>query len=266
MPIRSRQNQYRGINAHLHSVLQADSGWDSFHMNHVVDLVHAIDKCLPVGYLANINSSLQVRPEHLVAKWAFSDELFCPSVLIYELHDDDIFGKPVTRLELLLPTTKRSGQENSHYKERRISALSSGLRLVEIDYLHEMPSLTTATPIYPSNKQSFPYSIIMYDPTPSLRDGTCYIYRIAADEMIPTVTFPLTETDSFIVDFGAVYNRTYQKLRAYSFIVDYEQLPVNFERYSVADQERIKRRMAAVRQAHEQGIDLEQGPFPVPDD
>ncbi len=30
-PIRTVKNQYRGVNAHLHSRLQHDAGWEPFH-------------------------------------------------------------------------------------------------------------------------------------------------------------------------------------------------------------------------------------------
>ena len=59
MPIRSRKNQYRGVNARLHSVLQADASWDSFHSNYISDLAEAIDGQLPTGYLVNLVRSSQ---------------------------------------------------------------------------------------------------------------------------------------------------------------------------------------------------------------
>lgn len=46
-------------------------------------------------------------------------------------------------------------------------------------------------------------------------------------------------------------------------LVDYRHLPVNFQRYSEADQARIAARMAAVLEAARQGVDLEKGPFPA---
>ncbi len=43
------------------------------------------------------------------------------------------------------------------------------------------------------------------------------------------------------------------------------QLPLNFQRYSQADQQRIAARMVTVLAAVQQGIALETGPFPAQD-
>ena len=262
MPNRSRQNQYRGINAHLHSALQNDGGWDSFHTNHIVDLGRAIDACLPIGYVVDIKPSLQIRRDQLLKELADRDELFCPSLVIYTLQNDNTLGKPVTRLELLQPTNQVFRQAYTSYKTKRISALENGLRLVEINYLHESPSMNVI-PTYLTEKASFPYSITVFNPIPSLQEGTTLVYDIVVDEPIPMVIILLTGTESFTVDFGTVYNRTFRKLQVYSYLVDYEQEPVHFERYSAADQERIKRRMQAVQTAQQQGRNLEDGPFPL---
>ena len=42
--VNSKRNQYRGINAHLHSFWQAKGGWDSFHSNHMTDLMREMNK------------------------------------------------------------------------------------------------------------------------------------------------------------------------------------------------------------------------------
>ena len=60
-PINPIKNQYRGINAHLHSFWQSEGGWDSFHTNHIADLMRLINTALPTGYVANIEQSLQIR-------------------------------------------------------------------------------------------------------------------------------------------------------------------------------------------------------------
>jgi hypothetical protein len=308
MPIRSRQNQYRGINAHLHSVLQADAGWDSFHTNHIVDLGRAINSQLPSGYLVDVERSLQIREfnpdtgersfrqrkpdltiydvqstsrtittpksggavatliQPLVETMSITDEAFYSSVVIYEQQDDRSFGKPITRIEVLSPTNKASGHGYFQYVDKRQAALKSGLRLVEIDYLHESPSPIGGIPVYPHERASFPYTITVSNPTPSIREGLSETYEFAVDENVPTIPIPLAHNEILLVDFDAVYTQTFSSLSAYSYLVDYEQAPVNFERYSPSDQERIKRRMEAVRLAHEQGNNLEEGPFPLPID
>ncbi|MFN8375191.1 MAG: DUF4058 family protein [Anaerolineae bacterium] len=62
MPIRARKNLYNGINAHLHSHLQHESGgWEVFHASHIIDLGRAIDALLPPGYLVDPEKGLQIR-------------------------------------------------------------------------------------------------------------------------------------------------------------------------------------------------------------
>lgn len=60
--IHSIQNQYHGINAHLHSYWQNMGGWASFHGNHIADLLRAMRaSLLPMGYTADLETSVQVR-------------------------------------------------------------------------------------------------------------------------------------------------------------------------------------------------------------
>ena len=60
--VRSIRNQYRGINAPLHSYWQSMGGWHSFHGNHIADLLRSLRAALlPMGYTADLESSLQVR-------------------------------------------------------------------------------------------------------------------------------------------------------------------------------------------------------------
>ncbi len=60
--IRSVKNQYRGINAHLHSLWQAKGGWNSFHTAHIDDLMRLMKAQLrPMGYTADLEQSVQLR-------------------------------------------------------------------------------------------------------------------------------------------------------------------------------------------------------------
>jgi len=62
MAIRSVKNQYRGVNAHLHSYFQKYGGWTQFHTRYMVNLCDALKRqLLPMGYTADFDSSLQVR-------------------------------------------------------------------------------------------------------------------------------------------------------------------------------------------------------------
>lgn len=52
-PVRSTKNQYIGINAHLHSLWQAEGGWDEFHAAHIIYLANSLKvPLLPRGYTA----------------------------------------------------------------------------------------------------------------------------------------------------------------------------------------------------------------------
>ncbi|MFN8376181.1 MAG: DUF4058 family protein [Anaerolineae bacterium] len=65
MAVRSRKNQYVGVNAHLHSRLQnIPAGWEIFHGNHVTHLGEAIYKLLPPGYVVDTERSMQIREYH----------------------------------------------------------------------------------------------------------------------------------------------------------------------------------------------------------
>ncbi len=63
-PIHTTKNQYRGINAHLHSFWQAAQKWNRFHHPHVDDLFRLMKALLlPIGYTVNIEESMQIRRE-----------------------------------------------------------------------------------------------------------------------------------------------------------------------------------------------------------
>lgn len=65
MAIRIRNNQYQGINAHLHSYLQNEpAGWEEFHGVHITHLAEAIDRLLPPGYIVRPEKSMQIREFH----------------------------------------------------------------------------------------------------------------------------------------------------------------------------------------------------------
>lgn len=62
MAIRSRKNQYRGLNAHFQSYAQWErDGWSSFHNHYLTYLTEAIGNDLPDGYEVVMDRSLQIR-------------------------------------------------------------------------------------------------------------------------------------------------------------------------------------------------------------
>lgn len=61
-PVRSVRNQYLGINAQLHSILQSDGGWGNFHTRHIVHLADWLNaQVRSRGYVAVVEDSLQIR-------------------------------------------------------------------------------------------------------------------------------------------------------------------------------------------------------------
>jgi hypothetical protein len=62
MVVRSRTNPYLGVNAHLHSLWQAQGGWHEFHSLYLANLYTQIKPLLlDMGYTAALESSIQVR-------------------------------------------------------------------------------------------------------------------------------------------------------------------------------------------------------------
>ncbi len=68
MPLRTLNNPYRGINAHLHSLAQNPQAgsptiWTSIHAMHIGHLIDALNERLPAGYVARPEQSLQIWSE-----------------------------------------------------------------------------------------------------------------------------------------------------------------------------------------------------------
>jgi len=286
MAIRSSKNEYHGINAHLHSYFQSKGGWSSFHTSYITDLAKAIDAKLPLGYLVDLEQSLQIREFHtesgerlrkptpditiydtqpstqrpispeggttatlvqpVIDTIELDEQAYYTAILIYAVGEDESLGRAITRIELLSPTNK-SGEGYLQYREKRATALRIGVGLIEIDYLHETDSPIKGVPSY-SRRQpgSHAYTITVNDPKPSLEKGLSKTFGFSVDDPIPMIDIPLAGEESLSLDFGAVYNQTFVSLGAYSHRVDYEQLPENFQSYNEADQERIREVMRRV--------------------
>ena len=88
-PVRSIKNQYPGINAHLHSLLQSEGGWSSFHGNHIADLARLMQTQLRhMGYEAVNETSLQIRRDNVIIGYPVSD------VTIYDSDRARSAGRP----------------------------------------------------------------------------------------------------------------------------------------------------------------------------
>jgi hypothetical protein len=246
-PVRSIKNQYLGVNAHLHSHLQAGDEWNSFHNRHVGDLLGALrTQILPLGYTA--------RMEHL------------RTISIYPLGRTR--GVPIALVELLSPSHKPGHGRSSSYEDWRMTLLDQGSVLVEIDYLHESAPTLSAVQNYSSpdarerpDAHAFRFAII--DPRPSLAAGKSSVIEFDVDALIPNLKLPLEATDTLDFDMGQVYRKTYEEMAFGLESVDYAVLPRNFDRYSRADQTRIARRMVAVLEAAARGDKLNGDPLPA---
>lgn len=268
-PIRSIKNQYRGINAHLHSQLQKEDGpWNTFHHVHIVDILVRMKWQMRFsGYNVDNGQSLQIR---------FPDEpddytKHYRAVELYE-YDYDLMqqGELIASIELMSPLNKPGGAFYHEYKARRSRLLETGLVFIELDYVDTMPPVFEGLPSYISagvvlhpNTVTHPYRITVVDPRPAKLEGLAHVYQFDVDDPLPTVAIPLNNDDQFVFDFGSPYQKTFEEMVFGLELVDYSQLPANFDRYSPADQARIVSRMLAVLNAVEQGVDLETGPFPV---
>lgn len=274
-------NPYQGINAHYHSWLQhTEGGWVTFHSDHITHLKSALNRVLPEGYYAVSEQSLQIliaptewsrtRPDIAIlhrgqplSSLGAAPSSVAPTLEVQTnqmlINEDDLTAvviysdnQPVTRLELLSPSNKTS--ERNHYLAMRRKTLSAGLKLVEIDYLHETPNLyTPLLPDYSRHESgAYPYSIVIADPTPtdSSPSGITRFYCLRVDEVLPTLPIPLLEQAVVMLDFGAVYQTTFVDDRRTQLLLDYAAPPLNFETYTPTDQALILSLMERIRENH----------------
>lgn len=299
-PIRTIKNQYRGINAHLHSYWQAEHKWNRFHNVHVSDLMKRLQVDLyPMGYIAQIEDSLQIRrigddvnapkadiiisdlepanrskmplqprTSTLVIEDLLIDELDIDhpysAIVIRERESDH--AEPVAWIELLSPTNKGETRDARTYYGKRWALLESGIVFVELDYLHETPPTFEKISDYTRGDEgSQPYRIMILDSRLDFRQGPVELEEFGVDTVPFPLNIPLNGSDKVKVDFAAVYQTTFEEARyGYSPDLDYHQLPVHFDRYSRVDQERIVARMLAILHAEQSGIDLEtNAPLPT---
>ncbi len=298
-PVRSVKNQYPGINPHLHSYWQAEGEWSSFHTRHIVHLADTLMAQLrPLGYITKLEQSLQIRREKggspksdVLISDLNPQRQFQPSTTMAmaqtipfgELLDEDELSEtpfwavavypfeskdmqtdaPVAWVELLSPSNKGNSGDAQAYQRKRLDLLINGLVFIELDYLHESsPTFRTIFDYSIGHLQAHPYRIIIIDPRPILEKGPTQVIPFDVDKPLPIATIPLNAGDTLDFDFGLPYRKTLEE-GYYGDFVDYSQFPLNFERYSPADQARIAARMVTVLDKAQQGIDLETGPFAV---
>jgi len=178
-------------------------------------------------------------------------------------------GEPVAWIELLSTSNKPGGRDAQEYLDKRIKIVENGIVFIELDYLHESASTIRGFPTYRRRRNqevevgAHPYRLVLIDPRPDLTHGQVRVREFDVDEAIPSITIPLIGGDTLPFDFSIPYRKTFEEALFGLELVDYRQLPVNFQRYSEADQARIAARMVAILEAARQGVDLEKGPFPA---
>lgn len=207
------------------------------------------------------------------AVMAIEDELAqYDAIAIYEfVSGQSSHGEPVAWVELLSPSNKPGGQDAAYYRSKRLKLLHSGIVFIELDYLHESPPTFDRIPRYMGIHKSavpepdaHPYRIMVIDPRPEFVEGVAAHAPFDVDAPIPTVNIPLNRDDVLSFDFNAPYQKTYQELLYGLELVDYNQLPLNFDRYSHDDQIRIVARMIAILKATQDGLNLDSAaPFPT---
>jgi len=176
MALYSKKNPYPGINIHLNSFLQSESGdWVSYHSNHITHLREYLDQNLPENYYALSEYGLQIggfdagtgwetrsklRPDITITKdpsqpnqQSYTEQTNTPTgtlslidtlsepdeligLVIYHISNIDEQAKPIARVELLSPANKIGGSYHNEYAHKRRETLEAGLQLIEIDYLH----------------------------------------------------------------------------------------------------------------------------------
>jgi len=295
--IQSIKNQYLGINAHLHSLWQAEGKWNRFHGFHAAEIMAALKaRLIPLGYTVQIEESLQIRRFGEPIRSPKSDILIrdrdpqrpaftatavvehiqavaLEEILNLEVEFDhpsavvvfDLSGEAVAWIEILSPTNKGTTKDAETYRTKRQFLLEKKLVFVELDYLHETQPTFNRLPDYThGDPRGYPYRIVVVDPRPEFTQARAWVYEFSADTAIPSVTIPLNADDKVVFDFGAAYQTTFERA-LYGYDMNYAEFPLNFDRYSPADQTRIARRILAVLKAHQAGGDLENAPFPIED-
>lgn len=295
MPIHALRNQYRGINAHLHSFWQATGTWNRFHNPHVTHLTEAlVVQLLPMGYVAETEDSIQVRriddfrprlprpdilirdtdprrfessshhyslaiqPIALAEITELEEDVEHPysAIVLRPTRPDGEVGALVAWIELLSPSNKGSTSDANLYLAKRRLLLEKGVVFVEIDYLHTTAPTFELLPAYIRDEPgAYPYRIVVIDPRPDYYRANAYLHQFDVDAPVPKVEIPLNAGDIVSVDFNVVYQTTFERM-GYGQVIDYAQLPMEFERYTPADQTRIARRMLAVMEAVRDGHDL----------
>jgi hypothetical protein len=266
---------------------QPGGDWEMFHSKHINVLQEYLDPRLPPNYYAVIEKSLQVsvlppsadlsrrtRPDVAILQTQPSAPMPAPlmadasapvatyplmdlltdddfgyqAVVVYRLDAGDMPGFPVTRFEILSPSNKPPSADYEQYRLRRMRTLRADVTLVEIDYLHQTPPVNPRLASYADgDPDALPYYITVDVPRPTPTQGTVQVFGAQVDTPLPRIHIPLAEDAVVRIDFTEVYNMVFERMRAFSLLVDYDVDPVAFDRYQADDQRKIRTLLADMR-------------------
>jgi len=282
MAIYAQNNLYSGVNPHLNSALQTrgtrtrPSLWEGFHSAHIGHIRLYLNRLLPPNYVAYSEQSLQIagedeftmgRPRPDISITQKSRQPFTeppPSVItptweaeVWEALEPveewmavvirevsgGVIGRVVARIELLSPGNKPGGAHYSAYKARRYECVTSGIPLIEVDFLHESRPVVPKHPVYPEDEGSHPYYVSVSDPRPE--HSKTQVFGFDVGQSLPPVSVPLAGKEAIVTDFDAIYQAHFEQDRLYVG-VDYSLLPERFGTYSPKDQAYIRERMKAI--------------------
>ena len=253
-PQETRRNPYQGVNAHIQSFAQHNSigAWKMWHNAYINDIFNTLSVQLPDGYEVGMTTSLQISEYHpdsgerTTETLHIDNDLYLTGLMIYRvIEESDLVA--VTRIEILSPTNKPPGDGFIQYFEKRDATLTQEMPLIEIDLLHESRPVPRGVPSYPDrHPEAHAYSIYVNDTHSGLQDGTTRVYGFGVHEPFPIVPIPLAGKEHILFDFGEPYNTTYSRLKLLRHRIDFQQVPLAFETYSIADQERIQSVMKSI--------------------
>lgn len=223
--------------------LEQPSMWPGFHLAHIAHIVDALNDQLPERYIAIAEQSLQSRgldiaveperpkPDVTVFRQTGASALTGSSanaapyweaplidildpvqqpraVMIREISQQRTLGRVVVRIELLWPSNKPGGSGADGYAARRQEAIDTSVPLIEIDYLHESPSVVSQLPHYPTHPRSYPYTILVTDPRPVWSQGSLRAYGCRVGEILRVFPLPLAG-DETLFSISTLYMRAH---------------------------------------------------------
>jgi hypothetical protein len=245
MALQFPDNRYPGVNAHLNSYLQQPNGmWSSFHLNLVHRIARGLDSSLPHGFYTMCQHGMQLREPEFEHKNLIEKDKYFWCVDVVQMQED-LEINLITRIEIISPTSKYPASSHNFYVNQRQNFLELGFDLVEIDLIHE--PITTDGKLKQSPIQN---NDCLYSACTTITAFNETLYskcQWAVDEPLPTINVPLHHFTMIRLNLNKAYNQAFISTRIFAWLVDYEKQPVNFNRYSVTDQQRINAILEQIR-------------------